>query len=396
MIDDPFARGIDVPPFYAGQISREAMKLARTGREIIPMHFGQPTIGPPPAVLDAARRALSSNGLGYWESDDLRERIAQHYRDTYAVHVLPEQILLTSGASAGLVAIFTSLFKVGDRIAVARPGYPAYRNALNALQRTVVEIDCGPESGFQLTARHIEALPEAPHGLIIASPSNPTGAVIAPDALRAIVDVCRDRNIRLISDEIYHGITYGAEAKTALAFHADAIVVNSFSKLYRMPGWRLGWIVVPTLYRHRVQSHLTNLFLTPPALSQQAALAAFDSPDDLRCAVSTYARNRDLLLNALPGLGFPRITSPDGAFYIYADVSHLTDDSLAFCRSLLVDVGVAIAPGIDFDPINGNSFVRMSFAGATAQIERAVELLASEKTGLSAMDRNQQTRAGHP
>jgi aspartate/methionine/tyrosine aminotransferase len=379
MTDDPFARGIDVPPFYAGQISRQAMKLARAGREIIPMHFGQPTLGPPAAVLDAARRALSSNALGYWESDDLRERIARNYEDTYAVKVLPEQILLTSGASAGLIGIFTSIFKVGDRIAMARPGYPAYRNALNALQRTVVEIDCGPETDFQLTAKHIESLPEAPHGLIVASPSNPTGAVITPAELRAIVDVCRDRNIRLISDEIYHGITYGAETQSALAFNSEAIVVNSFSKLYRMPGWRLGWIVVPTPYVRRVQSHLTNLFLTPPALSQQAALAAFDSPDDLRSPVSTYARNREILLSSLPDVNFPRLTTPEGAFYIYADVSHVTDDSLAFCTRLLQDTGVAIAPGIDFDPVNGNGFVRMSFAGATAQIERAVELLAKNR-----------------
>ena len=381
MIDDQFARGIDVPPFYAGQIAREAMKLARSGREIVPMHFGQPTIGPPPAVIDAARRALASDGFGYWESDDLRERIARHYKDTYDVEVLPEQILLTSGASAGLIAIFTSIFKAGDRIAVARPGYPAYRNALNALQRSVVEIDCGPESGFQLTARHIESLAQAPHGLIVASPSNPTGSVIAPGELRAIVDVCRARNIRLISDEIYHGITYGAPVTTALALHPEAIVVNSFSKLYRMPGWRLGWIVVPAPYARRVQSHLTNLFLTPPALSQQAALAAFDSYDDLRSPVSTYTRNREILLSALPEVNFPKITSPDGAFYIYADVSHVTNDSLAFCRRLL-DVGVAMAPGIDFDPINGNRFVRMSFAGATAQIERAVELLAANSTVL--------------
>lgn len=374
-MSDLFARGNDVPPFYAGQIAREAAKLARAGREIIPMHFGQPTLGPPSGVIEAAQRALHSDPFGYWESDDLRERIARHYKDTYGLHVLPEQVLLTSGASAGLVAIFTSIFKSGDRIAVARPGYPAYRNALNALQRRVVEIDCGPESGFQLTAKHIESLPEAPHGLIVASPSNPTGAVIAPAALRAIVDVCRDRKIRLISDEIYHGITYGAETQTALAFNSESLIVNSFSKLYRMPGWRLGWIVVPPAYARRVQSHLTNFFLTPPALSQQAALAAFDSPDDLARPLKIYARNREILLSALPEVNFPRITSPQGAFYIYADVSHLTTDSLAFCRRLL-DIGVALAPGIDFDPVNGNRFVRMSFAGATAQIERAVELLA--------------------
>ncbi len=378
MMNDLFARGVDVPPFYAGQIAREAVKLARAGREIVPMHFGQPTIGPPPAVLEAARRALSANALGYWESDDLRERLARHYLDTYGVQILPEQILLTSGASAGLVAIFTSIFKAGDRIAVARPGYPAYRNALNALQRTVIEIDCGPETGFQLTAKHIEALPQAPEGLIVASPSNPTGAVIAPAELRAIMDICRARNIRLISDEIYHGITYGAEVATALAFNSEAIIVNSFSKVYRMPGWRLGWLVIPARYVGRVQSHLTNLFLTPSALSQQAALAAFDSPEDLRSAVSTYARNREILLSALPKGNFPRITTPEGAFYIYADVGHLTNDSLAFCKRLLRDVGVAIAPGIDFDPINGHRFVRFSFAGATAQIERAAELLAGK------------------
>jgi len=380
MTNDAFTRGIDVPPFYAGQIARDAARLARAGREIIPMHFGQPTLGPPPAVLEAAQRALSAPALGYWESDDLRERIARHYQDTYGVQVLPEQVLLTSGASAGLIGIFTSIFRSGDKIAMARPGYPAYRNSLNALQRAVVEIECGPESGFQLTAKHIESLPDAPHGLIVASPSNPTGAVISPAELRAIVEVCRDRNIRLISDEIYHGITYGAQIQTALAFDPEVLIVNSFSKLYRMPGWRLGWIVVPPNHVRRVQSHLTNLFLTPPALSQQAALAAFDSPDDLHRPVSTYARNREILLDALPRANFPRITTPEGAFYIYADVSHVTNDSLAYCKHLL-NVGVSMAPGIDFDLVNGNRFVRMSFAGATVQIERAVELLAGQAAG---------------
>src|SRR5579863_2099172 len=244
MIEERSARGVRISPFYAAEIAREAARLALSGREVIPMHFGQPTLGPPQCVVEAAHRAMNT-GVGYWESDALRARIARHYQETYGLAVAEERILLTSGASAGLVAIFTSVFAPADRIAVARPGYPAYRNTLQALGRTAVEIDTASDTGFHLTADQIGSEAGTLHGLVVTSPANPTGAVLGLNELRAIADICRERAIRLVSDEIYHGISYGVDTPTALAVDPDAFVVNSFSKLYRMPGWRLGWIVVP-------------------------------------------------------------------------------------------------------------------------------------------------------
>ena len=371
-------RGVAIPPFYAGQIGAQAAQRVRRGLEVIAMHFGQPSEGASPAALGAARAHLDGpleGTSGYWESAALRERIALHYREQHGVDVAPERILLTTGASAGLVATFTALFAAGDRVALARPGYPAYRNALRALGRVPVEIDCGPEHGFRLTPELLPSTSEPLHGLLVASPANPTGTVLGAPELSALAAECRRRGTRLVSDEIYHGIEYGRQAVTALQFEPEALVINSFSKLFRMPGWRIGWLVAPESCVASLHSHLINFFLTPPAIAQHAALAAFDDLALLKRSVDTYAANRTRLLEALPTMGLPQIASPEGAFYVYVDVSHLTDDSLAFCKELLAETGIATAPGIDFDPVLGNAFVRFSFAISELQVDRAIALL---------------------
>ena len=369
------ARGREIPPFYAGQIARQAATLARAGRPIIAMHFGQPAAGAPPRALAAAHAMLDAGVPGYWESRRLIERIVQHYGETYGLTIAPRQVLLTNGASAALVAVFAALFDSGDRIGFGRPGYAAYRNALNALRHTVVEIDGDPADAFRLTPAALARLPAPLHGLIVASPGNPTGSMLDRAQLAAIAQLCRERGTRLISDEVYHGITYGKRAVCALEVESDAIVINSFSKLYRMPGWRLGWLVVPEALAARVNACVVNFFLTAPSLSQQAGLAAFEDLAELEASVRVYAHNRVLLLRALAAMGIDRVPPPDGAFYLYADVGHLTRDSLAFCHRLLEDTGIATAPGIDFDTRDGGRFVRFSFAVATEDVERAVELL---------------------
>ncbi len=367
-------RGVDVPPFYAGKIGRAAADLARAGRSIIPMHFGQPTAGTPPSARAAARRVLEQDPTGYFESRELSARIARHYRERYGVEVEPSRIVLTAGASAALVAVFAALFEPGDRIALGRPGYPAYRNALRALGREAVEIDCGPATGFRLDAAALGAAGRV-HGVVVASPANPTGAMLDRGQLAALIAACRAAGVRLISDEIYHGISYGARAVSALELDGEAIVINSFSKLFRMPGWRLGWLVAPSHLAARLSAYVINFFLTPPTLSQHAALAAFDDMAELERSVATYAVNRGRLLEGLAGFGLGRIAPPEGAFYLYADVGHLTDDSLAFCQRLVADTGIAIAPGIDFDPLHGQHYVRLSFAVSTAEIDEALARL---------------------
>jgi len=335
-----------IDPFHAIAISRRAHELKCEGRRIIHMEFGQPSTGAPAAAIARAHQVLDSDAMGYWENAALKERIGRYYAERHGVSVEPERIFLTCGASPALVLALHALFAPGARIAFARPGYVAYRNVTRALHMEPVEIECGPDSHFQLSARALAALDSAPDGIILSSPANPTGSVIPEGELIAIMDLCRERGIRVISDEIYHGLSYVGPLRSALELDPDALIVNSFSKYYSMAGWRL------------------------------AGLVAFDCTDELEGHVATYRRNRDLLLNALPRLGLGRIAPPDGAFYIYADVSHLTDDSLAFCTELLEDTGVATAPGIDFDPVYGRGFIRFSFAVSTAEVEEALARIA--------------------
>lgn len=362
-------------PFHAIAISRLAHALKAQGRSIIHMEFGQPSTGAPPAAIARAHAVLDDDAMGYWESAPLKQRLARHYQQRYGVTVDAERFVLTCGASPALVLALNSLFSPGDRVALARPGYVAYRNALKALHLQPVEIACGPEVRYQLTAAALAAITPAPAAVIIASPANPTGTLIAAEELAAIAEVCRERGIRIISDEIYHGLSYVEPAQTILAYAPEALVVSSFSKYFSMAGWRLGWLLVPSDHIARAQAYCGNLFLTAPSLSQHAALAAFDDLAELDSHLHVYAENRRLLLAALPELGLRAIAPPDGAFYIYASIAHLTDDSLDFCQRLLGDTGVATAPGIDFDPVDGRHFFRMSFAVSTPQIVDAIARL---------------------
>jgi aspartate/methionine/tyrosine aminotransferase len=364
-----------VAPFYAVEINRLANARERRGLPVIHMEVGQPSAGAPAAAIAAGHRALAEFPQGYWESVALAERLERHYRELYGLSVPHERILLTMGASAALVLAMSVLFSPGARVALARPGYPAHRNALLALGLEPVEIDCGAETRFQPTAAMVAALDPAPAGLILTSPSNPTGTMIDDADLAAIATACRARDIRIISDETYHGITYGARARSILEHAPDAVVANSFSKYWCMTGWRLGWTVVPPGLVEPMRRFANNLFLVPPTLSQHVALAAMDETAALEANVATYATNRRLLADALAGLGISRIAPPDGAFYIYADVGDLTRDSLAWCRELLDATGVAINTGRDFDGLHGDRFVRISFAVSTQETVRAIECL---------------------
>ena len=363
----------EIEPFHAIAISRLAHQLKMEGRSIIHMEFGQPSTGAPSKAIAKAHEILDSEAMGYWESPLLRQRIAERYETLYGVHVEPERIVLTCGASPALVLALSSVFEPGDRIAIARPGYVAYRNSLKALHLTPVEIACGPEDRFQLTAKHLAQLEPAPAGVIVASPANPTGTIIDPEELAAIARVCRERGIRIISDEIYHGLSYAGRTPSMLEFAPDALIVNSFSKYFSMAGWRLGWLLTPKGEDlDRARAYVGNLFLTAPSLSQHAGLAAMDCIDELEGHIDVYRANRELMLRALPALGLRKIAPPDGAFYIWADIGHLTDDSLNFCKQLLKDTGVCTAPGVDFDPVEGHRFIRFSFAVSTAEVEEAL------------------------
>jgi aspartate/methionine/tyrosine aminotransferase len=364
--------GQDISPFRAIAVSRRAHEMKAEGRRILHMEFGQPSTGAPAAAIAAAHEVLDKDAMGYWESPPLKARIARHYKDTYGVTVPPSRIAITCGASPALVLALATAFNPGDRIALARPGYVAYRNTIRALNLLPVEIPCGEAERFQLTAAALEALEPSPAGVIIASPANPTGTIIAETELRAIADVARKRGIRIISDEIYHGLSYGPKIHSILEFEPAAYVVNSFSKYFSMAGWRLGWLVSPEDGAARTGAYIGNLFLTAPSLAQHAGLVAMDSREELDGHVEVYRRNRQLLLDALPRLGLERIAPPDGAFYIYADISRFTDDSLAFCMKLLEDTGIATAPGVDFDPVDGHRFMRFSFALSTDEIEEAL------------------------
>jgi len=370
-------RGV-VPPFIAMEVLRDANARAAAGEEVLHLEVGQPGSGAPRAVIDAAKRALDQDQLGYTEAlgiPALRRRIARHYRDTYGIDLDPDRVVVTTGSSGAFLLGFLAAFDAGDRVALTAPGYPAYRNILAALGIEPVELLAGPETRFQPTAALLERQAGPFDGLIVASPSNPAGTMLDAESFRQLFDYCRRSGIRLVSDEIYHGITYGMTATTALALGDEAIVVNSFSKYFSMTGWRLGWMILPRDLVRPVECLAQNLFISPPTLPQLAALAAFDCRAELDANVRRYAANRALLLAELPRAGFDRLAPADGAFYIYADVSRLTNDSEAFCRRMLAETGVATTPGVDFDTQRGSGFIRFSFAGATADIAAAADRL---------------------
>jgi aspartate/methionine/tyrosine aminotransferase len=367
-----------VPPFIVMDVLRSANRRAAAGEAVLHLEVGQPGTPAPRAVLEAAERALKSDRLGYTDAlgiPPLRTAIADHYRMAYGVTVDSENVVVTAGSSGAFVLAFLAAFDAGDRVALASPGYPAYRNILHALGITVADLPVGPETNFQPTPEILRELREPVDGLIIASPSNPTGTMIARDELKRLADYCHSQGIRLVSDEIYHGITYGEPAETALAFNRETIVVNSFSKYYSMTGWRLGWMVLPPDLLRPVECLAQNVFISPPTLSQLAAIAAFSCRDELDGHVRRYARNRTLLLDELPEAGFDRLAAAEGAFYLYADVSALTNDSEAYCQRILAETGVAVTPGMDFDPLRGNRSLRFSFAGTEADMAEAARRL---------------------
>ena len=367
--------GLDIDPFRAITISKRAHELKEQGRRILHMEFGQPSTPAPKAAIARSHEVLDTDPMGYWESQPLKARICQHYKDMYGLDMTPGRLAITCGASPALVLALATAFSPGDRIAFARPGYVAYRNTVRALNFEGVEISCGEDTRYQLSAAALDALDPVPQGVIIASPANPTGTIIPASELAAIADVARAKGIRIISDEIYHGLSFGPEIHSILEYAPDAYVVNSFSKYFSMAPWRLGWLVSPPDMARRTGAYIGNLFLTAPSLSQHAGLVAMDQREELEGHVEVYRRNRERMLEALPKLGLEKIAPPDGAFYIYADVSRFTDDSLAFCLRLLEDTGVATAPGVDFDPVDGKHFMRFSFALSTPEIEEALDLL---------------------
>lgn len=371
------ARG-SVPPFIVMDVLRAANERAASGADVLHLEVGQPGTPAPRAVLDAARRALEADRIGYTDAHGLptlRARIARHYGEQYGVDVDVRRIMATPGSSGGFLLGFLAAFDVGDRVALASPGYPAYRNILSALGIEPVLLLTGAESRFQPTPALLDAVEGRLDGLIVANPANPTGTMVTRAEMRDLVDYCRERRIRLVSDEIYHGITYGEPAVSALELDDQAIVVNSFSKYFSMTGWRLGWMVLPEDLVRPVECLGQNFFVSPPTLSQIAAEAAFDCRPELDGYVAAYARSRECLLRELPRAGFERLAPAQGAFYIYADVAHLTNDSEAFCRRMLAETGVAATPGVDFDPARGNRFVRFSFAAAEADIVEAAARL---------------------
>ena len=367
-----------IPPFIVMDVLRAANERAAAGNDVLHLEVGQPGTPAPRAVLEAAKLALDRDRIGYTDAKgmpSLRARIARHYEETYGVEVDTARIMVTPGSSGGFLLGFLAAFDVGDRVALAAPGYPAYRNILTALGIEPVLLLTDAEHRFQPTPELLDAVEGRLDGLILASPSNPTGTMLGRRELADLAEACRARSIRLISDEIYHGIGYGEPAVSVLELSSGAVVINSFSKYYSMTGWRLGWMVLPEDLVRPVECLGQNFFISAPALSQIAGEVAFDCKEELDAYVAAYAKNRALLLKALPEAGFDRLAPADGAFYLYADVSRLTNDSEEFCRRMLAETGVAIAPGVDFDPERGNRFVRFSFAGPEAEMAEAASRL---------------------
>ena len=374
------ARRANVPPFHVMDLLAAAQRRQLSHGDLVNFVAGQPSTGAPKAVRAEAKRLLDEEVLGYTVATGvpgLREAVAAHHRRTSGIDVSLDDVVITTGSSGGFLLAFLAAFEAGDRVVMARPGYACYRNVLTALGCEVVEIDCGPETRFQPTVEQLESIEGMVHGLVLASPANPTGTMVPPDDLADIARWCEDNLVRLVSDEIYHGITYGQPTSSAWQTSRTGVVFGSFSKYFSMTGWRLGWMLVPEDLRRPVDVLTGNFTICPPVLSQYAAIAAFtpESYAELDGHVARYATNRALLLEGLPRLGIDRLAPADGAFYVYADIGHLTDDSLAWCLRLLDETGVATAPGIDFDTRRGNEFVRLSFAGSADEITAGLDRL---------------------
>ena len=358
-------------------VLRQANELQASGVDVVHMEVGQPATPAPRLAREAAKRALDKDRLGYTEAlglPALREKISQHYRRWYGVDVPPSRIVITAGSSAGFVLSFLAAFSPGDRVALPSPGYPCYRHILRALGCEPVPIVTTAETRWTPTPALVdEALKGGPlKGVLVASPNNPTGTMADADRLSRLVKHAEANGIAFVSDEIYHGLTYAFPGATALAMSDQAIVINSFSKYFSMTGWRVGWMVLPEALVRPVERLAQNLYISPSTISQIAAAAAFDAEEELEGYKAVYIANRELLLDALPGLGLTRLLPADGAFYIYADVSDWTDDAHALAGRLLREAGVAVTPGVDFDEARGRGYWRLSYAGSTEAMAEAV------------------------
>lgn len=359
----------DVDPFIVMDVMEAARAAEEAGRHIIHMEVGQPGTPAPAAARDALAAAMRDHPLGYTVAlglPALRARIASLYGEWYGVDLDPARVVVTPGSSGAFILAFTTLFDAGDRVGIGAPGYPSYRQILKALDLSPVMIETAAENRFQPVPDDLAGLDLA--GLMVASPANPSGTMLDRAAMSALMAAAAEQGAAFISDEIYHGIEYDAKAVTALQINDDCYVINSFSKYFSMTGWRVGWMVVPPDHVRRVERLAQNLFICPPHASQIAALAAMDAGPELQDNMRVYATNRQLMLDGLPKAGFDRIAPPDGAFYVYADVSHMTDDSRAFCAEILEQAGVAVTPGLDFDAARGAGAIRFSYARGTADI----------------------------
>lgn len=373
------ARRSEVSPFRALAILGAVNERVAAGESVMRLEAGQPSVGAPLPALDYAREIIAKDPRqGYTAAlgmPELRRKIAEYYDARYGLRVDPARVAVTFGSSGGFLLAFLAAFDSGDRVAMAAPGYPAYRNYLKAMGLEPVEIETGPESDFQPTVAHLERLEKPIDGLILCSPSNPCGTMIAPESLREIAKWCEARGVRIFSDEVYHGITYEDRAETLLRFTDKMVVLNSFSKYFAMTGWRLGWLVLPEDLAPKVKALAENLFVSPPTISQHVAMKIFDHTDTLDGYVAGYRRNRDILREGLEKAGIVKLSRAQGAFYFYADIGHLTNDSETFCARMLDEAKVSATPGTDFDTARGSRTMRLCYAGKTEDVEEACRRL---------------------
>jgi aspartate/methionine/tyrosine aminotransferase len=366
----------DVPPFMVMDVVAAAARIEAAGGRVIHMEVGQPAASAPKPAIEAARAALSGGPIGYTETlgiPALRARIARHYQEKYRVKVAPERVIVTTGSSAGFILAFLALFETGGRVAIATPGYPPYRHILSALGCEPVPIETSANSRWEITSDMLrEAHAQKPlDGVLIASPANPTGTIMEAHALAELIRTADEAGIRVISDEIYHGLDYTMPAETAARISEHAVIINSFSKYFCMTGWRVGWMVVPPQLVRPVERLQQNLAISVPTLSQIAALAAFDGREEMEAVKRGYEENRKILLAELPRAGLDTFLPADGAFYLYANVAKLTGDSFDFAKRMLEEAHVAATPGVDFDPERGKHYLRFCYAGSAADMHEA-------------------------
>lgn len=365
-----------VDPFIVMDVMEAARQAEEAGHHVIHMEVGQPGTPAPVKARETLAQAMRDDPLGYTVAlglPALRRRIARLYGDWYDVDLDPARVIVTPGSSGGFILAFTALFDAGDRIALGAPGYPSYRQIMKSLDLTPVEVQTRLEARYQLEPSDLEGLDY--QGVMVASPANPTGTMLDQAPLKALIDAAQARDAAFLSDEIYHGIEYDHKAVTALQISDDVCVINSFSKYFSMTGWRVGWLVLPERNVRQVERLAQNMFICAPHAAQVAALAAMDAKDELEANMVVYRENRRLMIEGLPKAGFDRIAPPDGAFYVYADISHITDDSRAFAKQILDEARVAVTPGLDFDPVRGGGTLRFSYARSTQDIVEGLERL---------------------